>query len=265
VADFGRTVIGQTGSPVEVAASGPPEWMPFGTTVAWATVAAVGSDTVTSPAEGLTVKSGQKFLRYGQVMTRINNAQAYTVTETGTVTAGTFALSGTRPDTGGFATTADLAFNATAATILAALQATFPGLPHAVSGSAAGPYTVTSPVVGLAPANLLLTGGSLTVVVATASGDSGKCGPFDPAVSDGRQTLTPGQCGILNTTVLQNGINGLFTQVATDHPGMIVGGAVWLNRILATSGTHSLAAGPTQTELRAAFPRLTFVDSPPIL
>jgi hypothetical protein len=265
--DYGRNVFGQTGVPIEVAASGPPEWMPIGPTIAWATVAAVGSDTVTSPAEGLTVKSGQKYLRYGQVLCRISNAQVFTVTETGTPTGGTFTLTGTRPDTGAFVETAAIAQAATAAAVQSALQLAFTGIPVTVSGSAGGPYTVTSQIGGLALGTNALTGGTtptVTSVVATASGDSGKYGPYDPAASDGRQTLTPGQCCILNTTTLQNGILGTFSQMATDHPGAIVGGAAWLNRILATSGTHTLAAGPTHAELRAAFPRLTFVDSPPV-
>lgn len=265
--DYGRNAFGSTGVPIEVAASGPPEWMPVGITVAWATVAAVGSDTVTSPAEGLTVKSGQKYLRYGQVLTRITDAQAYTVTETGTPTGGTFTLTGTRPDTGGYVETGAIAQASTAAQLLAVLQLAFPGLVHAVSGSAGGPFTVTSPVVGLALGTNALTGGTtptVTVVVATASGDSGKYGPYDPAASDGRQTLTPGQCCILNTTCLQSGILGTFTTIATDHPGAIQGGMVWLNRIIATLGTHSLALGPTHAELRAAFPRLTFADAPPL-
>jgi hypothetical protein len=265
--DYGRTAFGATGVPIEVAASGPPEWMPVGITIAWATVAAVGADTVTSPAEGLTVKSGQKYLRYGQVLCRINDAQAYTVTETGVPTGGTFTLTGTRPDTGGYAETAAIAQAATAATVLAALQTTFPGLVHAVTGSAGGPYTITSPVIGLALGTNALTGGtapSVTSVVATASGDSGKYGPYDFAATDGRQTLTPGQCCILNTTTLQSGILVTFSKLATDHPGVLIGGYVWLNRIIATGGTHSLAAGPTQAELRAAFPRLIPVDAPPI-
>lgn len=264
--DYGRNVIGQTGIPIEVAASGPPEWVPVGITVSWATVAAVGADTVTSPAEGLTVKSGQKYLRYGQVLCMITTQQAYTVTETGVPTAGSFTLSGTRPDTGGFVTSDAIPQASTGAAVQTILRANFTGIPVTVSGSAGGPYTITSPIQGLALASNSLTGGttpSVTVVVAVAGTDAGKYGPFDPAASDGRQTLTPGQCCIINTTTLQNGVIPGFTTMATDHPGALAGGYVWQNRIIATSGTNSLAAGPTWTALQAAFPRLQFAGGPP--
>lgn len=42
-----------------------------GITIDWSLIAAVGVDTVTSTPEGLTVKAGQKFLRYGQVLARV--------------------------------------------------------------------------------------------------------------------------------------------------------------------------------------------------
>jgi hypothetical protein len=82
---------------------------------------------------------------------------------------------------------------------------------------------------------------------------SGKFGPYDPAASDGRQTLAVGDCYILNRSVLEE-------ERMSDHPEAIEGGLCFLNRILNSgAGTHTLAAGPTLAELLAAFPRLRLV------
>jgi hypothetical protein len=70
---FGRnTPLPNTGVPI-FALADTITYVPVagGITIDWATVAAVGTDTVTSTPEGITVKAGQKFLRYGQVLTKI--------------------------------------------------------------------------------------------------------------------------------------------------------------------------------------------------
>lgn len=257
--DYGRYVIGSTGVPIEVAADGAPEWMPIGVTLDWSTVTAVGSDTVLSP-EGLTVRNGQKYMRFGQVLTKITGQPVNTLTLTGTATAGTFTLYVTRPDTGAVQVTAAIAYNATSTAVKNAITAlNIGGYPVTVSGSAGGPYTITTPL-GIAVASSNLTGATAGSVVATANANYGMYGPYDTAASDGRQTVTPGEVCVLNTTVLQNGPLGLFSQFATNHPGVIVGGLVWKDRIIATSGTHSLANGPTWTELLAALPRLALFE-----
>ena len=88
-------------------------------------------------------------------------SEAFTVTLTGTPTAGTFTLS-----VGG-QTTAGIAYNATATAVQSALAAlSNVGTGNViVTGSAGGPYSVTfSPVIGPLTANGSgLTGGSVTV------------------------------------------------------------------------------------------------------
>jgi hypothetical protein len=71
--------------------------------------------------------------------------------------------------------------------------------------------------------------------------------------------LTRSAIGILNETVMQNGVLG-FTVLDTSHKGIIVGGRVFKKRVLATTGTHSLAAGPTYAELETAMPRISWVQ-----
>lgn len=67
---IGRNLLSQnTVQPTRVSADGSPEYKTGGITIDWTTVAAVGSDT-TLP-DGGVVLSGQKYLRYGQVMTKI--------------------------------------------------------------------------------------------------------------------------------------------------------------------------------------------------
>jgi hypothetical protein len=90
------------------------------------------------------------------------------------------------------------------------------------------------------------------VVCAVTSG--GKYAGYDPAASNGQEILANGRTFVLDTTVKEN-------DRASDHGGVaIYGGLVHKARLLATAGTHSLAAGPTYTELLAAMPQLQFAD-----
>lgn len=75
---------------------------------------------------------------------------------------------------------------------------------------------------------------------------SAKYGPYDPLAADGRQTLTKGLVYILPRTVFEE-------DDMSDHPGVIDGGRVFKERLLITTGTHSLAAGPTVTEFETIF------------
>jgi hypothetical protein len=86
--------------------------------------------------------------------------------------------------------------------------------------------------------------------VVTKITTGGKYGPYDPAASDGRQTLTRGECYILNRTVFE-------LDRMSDHPEAIDGGAMFTDRILHSGvATHTLALGPTLAEVLTAFPRL---------
>lgn len=265
MADYGRQVIGNTGQPVFVEATGQGEWMPVGVTLDWSLVAALGSDTVINP-EGLTLKSGQKYLPHGQVITRVTNAPVQTITIGGTGVGGTFTATGYRPDTGALVTLSGLAFNISLANFLAALQANTAFGPQvaAVTGTPGTSYVITGSIPLLTVDGSGLTGTSPTIanVLTTAVANTGMYGPYDPAATDGRQTLTRGQCAILNSLVAQNGVAG-FTNLPSNHQGVLVGGTVWKARLKATLGTHSLAAGPTFAELEAAFPRLSYAGSFP--
>jgi len=85
---------------------------------------------------------------------------------------------------------------------------------------------------------------------------TGKYAPYDFAASNGQETCRAGECFVLNSTVKEN-------DMKSDHAGVaIYGGPVWKARLKATAGTHSLANGPTYTELLAALPRLQlFIDA----
>lgn len=258
--EYGRNVIGSTGAPIMVAAAEDTIWQPIGVSIDWSLVTAVGAD-VTSP-EGFIVKNGSKWLRYGQVLCKVTTLPAQTATITGTPAGGTFTLSGTRPDTGGYSTTAAIPYNETAANVQAALVAAFPGYSFTVSGSAGGPYTITSPL-GQLTATGAFTGGTspaIATAVTVAGANAGKYGPYDFAATDGRQTVARGNVCILNQSVMELGVLQFMSQSSTNHPGCLVGGLVWRERIIATTGTHSLAAGPTFTELEAALPTLRYVQ-----
>lgn len=82
--------------------------------------------------------------------------------------------------------------------------------------------------------------------------DSGKFGPHGTtaggaaAPADGRETLTAGDCYILNETVFETDRN-------SDHAPVLDGGRVWEAR-LNVGGTGQ----PTLAAVKAAFPRLSY-------
>lgn len=109
---YGRKTLGSTGLPIMVSADGSPEWKPGGITLDWSTVTAEASDRTL--ADGTVVKTGYKGLEYGTILC------AMTVPEVQTVSID--ATGGTFTATGNSNTTAALAYNASAATVQAAIQ-----------------------------------------------------------------------------------------------------------------------------------------------
>jgi hypothetical protein len=257
---YGRVRLGDTGYPIQVAADGNPIWRLGGITIDWSLVAAVGADT--QLPDLVTIPNGRKGLRYGQVLVRVLNPEIQTVTIGGGPTGGTFTL------TFNGQTTTGIPFNATADQVRLALNSLSSVGPAGVTVAKAGSvYTVTWNASGdqvqMTASAAGLTGGTPTVTVATTqngTAGSGKYGPYDPAAADGRQTLTRNNVVILNESLLELDALGIAPR-ATDHPGVIEGGAVWRDRILATTGTASLAAGPLFTDLDAALPRLSYAQS----
>lgn len=71
----------------------------------------------------------------------------------------------------------------------------------------------------------------------------GKFGPYASGASDGRQTLTNGDCFVLNETVV-------YSEAGSDHPAVFDGGNVYPERLTDVAGAPALSA------LRTAFPRL---------
>jgi hypothetical protein len=129
----------------------------------------LGSSLIGYPAAYNTGVSG-RYYRQGDAV--------QTVTLTGTPTGGTFAI------TIGGGTTAPIAYNATAATVQAAVQAidtgfAFGGSPAqgvTVAGSAGGPYTLTFPGASApiyADGSLLTPGGASAAVAQSPVADTG--------------------------------------------------------------------------------------------
>lgn len=266
---FGQRTIGTAQSTLEVCADGRPLAKVGGVTIDWSTISAIGSDT--TYLDGVFVPSGFKALRYGQIVTRIGLAEVQTYTWTGGPTAGsavlTFAAVNETP-----AASVTIGFGDSAATAQAALQA----LPRfgvdgvtvsrAGSGSSGSPYVYTatfSTRLGDIPqptqTNTFTGGTTPTATIATgtpAGTNANMYGPWDTAASDGRATLAIGDSFILNRTVRE-------VDEFSSHPEAIYGGRLWRDRLLITTGTHSLAAGPTVTEFLAAFPQAQLLNERP--
>lgn len=268
---FGQTTL-STNSVLgtRVSADNSPVLKPAGVSIDWNTIVAVSADTTL--ADGSIVRNGQKYLRYGQVLTKITVVGTDTATITGVPTGGTFTLSVTTAGPGGSTqTTAGIAYNAAASAVQTALQ----GLSNVgtgnatVTGSAGGPYTITF-ASGIGPVTVTANGGGLTggtspnvTISATSDNSVGWFGPFDPNAADGRQTLTRGSCYVADETITQyDSGTPMISPENTTTGRMLEGGLVWIDRII-QSGTnaHSLAAGPTLAELLAAFPLLRFAQN----
>lgn len=270
---FGRNVLGSTGRDVPVIADlANVGWKAGGIAVDWSVVTAVSADT-TLP-DDTVVPNGQKYLRFGQLMCLIGKAEVQTVTFTGGPTSGNAVM--TLPADGDFAAqvAAAVPFNASAQAVADALNALGRIGPNGVSvsrsgaGSAGDPYIYTitwqrkfANVPQLTSTNDFAGGTTPTTTHATSTAGTGngKFGPYDPAATDGRQTLSRGDCWILNKTVLQNNPVGLNVH-NSDSPAVFESGRVFKSRLLMTSGAHALAAGPTVTEFEAAFPGIQYVQ-----
>lgn len=262
---IGRVALDTIGRPVEVSADGRPENKPRGLTLDWSDVTAVSSDTVLD--DETVVKNGDKYLRYGQVLTLKGAAEVQTYTWTGGPTGGSAILTIPADANGPQEVLPALAFNATDAQFAAALNATQRVGGNATvvrtgSGTAGAPYVYTvtyARELGDMPqmtATHTFTGGTtptVTPATTTPGTGAGKFGPYDSAASDGRQTLARGQVYILNQTVL-------FSQLKSDFVEVLEGGLVWRARVIATTGSASLAAGPTFATLEPAMPRLRWVE-----
>lgn len=130
---YGRRAVGSTGVPTQVTADGSPEWMTGGITLDWATVTAEVSDrTLTS---GTIIKSGAKGLELGTILCEktVQEVQTIQIDATG----GDFTI------TGNSNTTDALAYNASAATVQAAVRALGGSYANVVVSKVRNRWTIT--------------------------------------------------------------------------------------------------------------------------
>lgn len=92
--------------------------------------------------------------------------------------------------------------------------------------------------------------GTLMVRVLTGS-SAGKFAPFDSSQTDGRQTLTLGDCGLKDETLVNTTPSVYIVSMNTTLCGLIVGGLVFRAR-LKVGGTNQA----TLTQLLAALPTI---------
>jgi hypothetical protein len=276
---FGRVVHGKTGIAIQCLVNPVVDSQYFkvgGVTLDWSTFTAVSGSDLTLPDENV-VKVGRKYCRYGQLVTRIGLAEVQTLTLTGGPTAGSAIIQVPDGGEGKPAQTFTVAFNASAAAVQASMRALTRigangvGVTRSGAGSAGDPYVFTitySRELGnigqLALVSHTFTGGTTptaTPATSTPAGDSaGKFGPYDPDATDGRAILARGHAYLINETLLEEAIFGLTTAPTDYAHAAFEGGRVWRDRLIATTGTHTLAAGPTFTELEALFPALSYLN-----
>lgn len=132
-----------------------------------------------------------------------------------------------------------------------------------VAASGTNPTTLGDGSIILASTKFLRYGQVLSKITSTGTNKTGWFGPYDPAAADGRQTLTRGECFLLDETTTQYvtgsaGSGGVNDQIG----GVFDAGTVWKDRILQSGVvTHTLALGPTLAEVDAAFPAITYAEN----
>lgn len=257
---YGRQVLDSPGGhPIQVTADGNPDWVPIGITLDWSTVAAVSGSDVTY-TDDTVVKVGQKGLPLGTILCEITQAEVQTIDLSGgdDPTSGTWTIT-----LGDYGTTDALAYNASAATVQAALEELV-GAGMVTVGKTGFVYTLTF-AAGLGNltqvtvnSGSLTSGGTVTVTIATTTqgvASAGKYGPYDAGATDGRQTLARGKCYILNMSTVEP-LVGSGVGMVTEHPPVIEGGLVWKAR-LKVGGTGQ----PAWNTFEAAFPRIRYVEA----
>lgn len=223
--DFGRTLITTTGQPVRCSYDGQPEWKAGGITIDWSTIAAPAADTTLT--DGAVIKAGYKGLQFGTILTKITASGKY-----------------------GPYTPAMVATTLNGATAVGALTATLTAVTNILPGD-----SLTIDTAGAQEVAQVLSVNGFVVTFVTPLANAHLTGVAVTKANDGRQTLTPGECFVLDASVLQSNPYNLFMG-ATDHPAVLDGGQVWLSR-LAVGGTNQ----PTVAQLLAVCPRLRFVEA----
>jgi hypothetical protein len=272
---FGRSSLGGVGRSMQLLANQQTaRFKPGGITLDWGTVATnnTGSNIVWD--DGVIVEPGSQGLRFGQCLCRISAAEVQTVTFVGTPSSGNFVVWGQNPFTG-VGQNYSLPYNPTTAQFQTAMDTIFGAGNTVVGGTTGtGPFTITTagalafssmPLLAFDVTNDGGTGGyngqgagaglnaGVTVGATISAGaNSGMYGPYDTAATDGRQTLARGSFYWLNESVIVG-------DTLSNHPGVIEGGLVWKDRLIATTGTHSLILGPTFAEFEPLMPGINYV------
>lgn len=273
MAQPGRQVLGLTiEEPLTALAGANPIWHVAGITLDWSLVPAVSGTAVTLKS-GLVIPVGRKYLRYGQVLAKVTRAEFQTITEAGSPDGGTWAIKNLVVDGVPKADLTGLAFGISAAALQTALEVPF-GVGNVTVGRTGTTtnfvWTVTAAgALAMRGFSFDVDGSGLTIAaaagptVATDSSGAGQSygfyGPADTGATDGRQTLTNGECCVLNRTLLE--LNPLGLANPLDIVGALDGGQVWLARLLVGAAVQAPFANfPTLANLKLALPLLRYVQ-----
>lgn len=250
MSDYGTSAVSTTGRGLTASADGVPQYKVAGVSLDWDTALTASGDTTLS--DGTVVPDGQRYLKPGTILCKIGGNATYThsTTASGGDRDVTVEVDGGDPETA-----VDLAFDANAAAWQTALE----GLANVgvgnvtVTGTTTKTITFIGDLAGIPVVVTIdegdLTGGTDTLTETGEGTGSGLYGPYAVAGIDGRQTLTPGECFILNRSVTEESLK-------SDHPPVIDGGRVWKARVIASAVASNPASFATIT---AAFPNVVWV------
>jgi len=161
----------------------------------------------------------------GQITSSANALQ--TISDTPTITAGTFTISGTNPLTGETFTTAAIAYDATAAAVATAVQTALGSGGTVTGGGGALPGTDVTltfsgayagrPVALMTISSAGLTGGTLAIANTTVGRSAGTFAAYSDGASAGTGTDTAR--GIMEYTMTARADGRVYIGTATDQEG----------------------------------------------
>lgn len=250
-------------------------WRVGGATIDWSTIAANNTGSAIMWDDGVTVAVGAKALRFGQCMCRITAAEVITVAFVGTPTSGSYIVWGLNPRNN-VGNNYSLPYNATVAQFQTAMDYIFGAGGTVVAGTNGGPYTVSTagalagvtlqPLmfdvtndggnggVGGQGAGAGLNAGVTITATVTAGSNSGMWGPYDNTATDGRQTITRGNFGWVNESVLEQ-------DSVSNYMGLLEGGVFWKDRMIANTSAGSLTAGPLFSVIEPLSPFIQYAQN----
>lgn len=249
---YGRETLNSVGRSIQVSADGSPEAKAGGVTVDWTTIAASGADATFLDED--FVATGEKFIRYGQILCKITASGLYGPYDSG-------ASDGRQTITRGdcYIVNESMHMNSPHSDHPAVIDGGRIWRNRLIVGIYGGTNEVQTVTLGAGN-----TGGTFTI---TYSGQTTSALAYNATAADVKAALIAlsnihvgdvevTQSGLVYTITFQGSLQGTNVAAVTTTPSL-TGGAN--TAVVATATAGAASAGPSVANFEAAFPRITYV------